>query len=72
QELLFCLRGKVGYWLGLCRRDQRLQWGDGSDYSSWVPVLGDSECACLADHKFWSQSCSNERPYLCSKAQAPL
>ncbi|XP_066047914.1 early activation antigen CD69-like isoform X2 [Chamaea fasciata] len=71
-DLLFRLRGNVDYWLGLRRRGQRLQWGDGSNFSSWVPVLGDSECVCLADNKFWSHSCSNEQPYLCSKAQAPL
>ncbi|XP_063262292.1 early activation antigen CD69-like isoform X1 [Prinia subflava] len=70
--LLFRLRGNVDYWLGLRRRGQRLHWGDGSNFSSWVHVLGDSECVYLADDKFVSQSCSNERPYLCSKAQAPL
>ncbi|XP_063262310.1 early activation antigen CD69-like [Prinia subflava] len=70
--LLFRLRGNVDYWLGLRRRGQRLHWGDGSNFSSWVPVRGDSECVYLAGNKFVSQSCSNERPYLCSKAQAPL
>ncbi|XP_063262297.1 early activation antigen CD69-like isoform X2 [Prinia subflava] len=70
--LLFRLRGNVDYWLGLRRRGQRLHWGDGSNFSSWVHVLGDSECLYLTDNKFVSQSCSNERPYLCSKAQAPL
>ncbi|NXM56870.1 CLC2D protein, partial [Illadopsis cleaveri] len=72
QDLLFCLRGKVDFWVGLRRRGQRLQWGDGSNFSSWVPVLGDSECVYLADNKFRSQSCSNQEPNLCSKAQAPL
>ncbi|XP_063262298.1 C-type lectin domain family 2 member H-like [Prinia subflava] len=70
--LLFRLRGNVDYWLGLRRRGQRLHWGDGSNFSSRVHVLGDSECVYLADNKFVSQSCANERPYLCSKAQAPL
>ncbi|XP_063262579.1 early activation antigen CD69-like [Prinia subflava] len=70
--LLFRLRGNVDYWLGLRRRGQRLHWGDGSNFSSWVPVLGNSECVYLADDKFRSEDCSNERPYLCSKAQAPL
>ncbi|XP_063262317.1 early activation antigen CD69-like [Prinia subflava] len=70
--LLFRLRGNVDYWLGLRRRGQRLHWGDGSNFSSWVPVLGNSECVYLADNKFRSEDCSNERPYLCSKAQAPL
>ncbi|XP_063262305.1 C-type lectin domain family 2 member D-like isoform X5 [Prinia subflava] len=70
--LLFRLRGNVDYWLGLRRRGQRLHWGDGSNFSSWVPVLGNSECVYLADNKFRCEDCSNERPYLCSKAQAPL
>ncbi|RMC11843.1 hypothetical protein DUI87_11969 [Hirundo rustica rustica] len=71
-DLLFRLRGNVDFWLGLRRRGERLQWGDGSDFSSWVPVLGNSECVYLADNKFRSESCSNQQPYLCSKAQAPL
>ncbi|RMC11834.1 hypothetical protein DUI87_11960 [Hirundo rustica rustica] len=71
-DLLFRLRGNVDFWLGLRRRGERLQWGDGSDFSSWVPVLGDSECVYLADNEFRSQGCSNQQPYLCSKAQAPL
>ncbi|KAM7047962.1 LOW QUALITY PROTEIN: uncharacterized protein M8220_005659 [Acridotheres tristis] len=37
-----------------------------------VPVLGNSECLCLADDKFRSVMCSNPQPYLCSKARAPL
>ncbi|XP_053805732.1 C-type lectin domain family 2 member D-like isoform X1 [Vidua chalybeata] len=71
-DLLFRLRGNVDYWLGLRRRGERLHWGDGSSYSSWVPVLGNSECVYLADDKFRSEMCSNERPYVCSKAQAAL
>ncbi|KAM7011105.1 C-type lectin domain family 2 member D-like [Passerculus sandwichensis] len=71
-DLLFCLRGNVDFWLGLRRRGERLHWGDGSSYSSRVPVLGNSQCVYLADDKFRSGNCSNERPYLCSKAQAPL
>ncbi|XP_066053127.1 early activation antigen CD69-like isoform X2 [Chamaea fasciata] len=71
-DLLFRLRGNGDYWLGLRRRGQRLQWGDGSNFSSWVPVLDDSECVYLADYEFVRQNCSNELAYLCSKAQAPL
>ncbi|XP_053839821.1 C-type lectin domain family 2 member B-like isoform X2 [Vidua macroura] len=71
-DLLFHLCGNVDYWLRLRRRGERLHWGDGSSYSSWVPVLGNSECVYLADRKFRSMSCSNERPYVCSKAQAAL
>ncbi|XP_074400491.1 C-type lectin domain family 2 member B-like [Zonotrichia albicollis] len=71
-DLLFHLRGNGDFWLGLRRRGERLQWGDGSSYSSRVPVFGNSECVYLADERFRSENCSNERPYLCSKAQAPL
>ncbi|XP_064285943.1 C-type lectin domain family 2 member D-like [Passer domesticus] len=70
--LLFRLRGNGDYWLGLRRRGERLHWGDGSSYSSRVPVFGDSECVYLADDIFRSENCSKERPYVCSKAQAPL
>nr|XP_041573054.1 early activation antigen CD69 [Taeniopygia guttata] len=71
-DLLFRLRGNVDYWIGLCRRGERLYWGDGSSYSSWVPVFGNSQCAYLAENRFRSENCSNERPYVCSKAQAAL
>ncbi|KAM3666139.1 uncharacterized protein VK521_007273 [Ammospiza maritima maritima] len=71
-DLLFRLRGNFGYWLGLRRRGERLHWGDGSSYSFQVPVLGNFECVYLADRRFKSGNCSHERPYLCSKAQAPL
>ncbi|RLV97700.1 hypothetical protein DV515_00011523 [Chloebia gouldiae] len=71
-DLLFRLRGNVDYWIGLRRRGERLHWGDGSSYSSGVPVLGNSQCVYLADDKFRSEMCSNERPYVCSKAQAAL
>ncbi|XP_064573595.1 uncharacterized protein LOC135449983 [Zonotrichia leucophrys gambelii] len=71
-DLLFRFCHNVGYWLGLRRRGERLQWGDGSSYSSRVPVSGNSECVYLAERRLRSDNCSNERPYLCSKAQAPL
>ncbi|NXQ29714.1 CLC2D protein, partial [Alaudala cheleensis] len=71
-DLLFRLRGNVHYWLGLRRRGGRLHWGDGSDFSSRVPVLGNSQCVYLADNALTSARCSNEQPYVCSKAQAPL
>ncbi|XP_077640927.1 C-type lectin domain family 2 member B-like [Lonchura striata] len=71
-DLLFRLRGNVDYWIGLRRRGERLHWGDGSSYSSRVPVLGNSPCVYLADNKFRTRDCSNERPYVCSKAQAAL
>nr|XP_054493334.1 C-type lectin domain family 2 member B-like isoform X2 [Agelaius phoeniceus] len=71
-DLLFLLRGNVDFWLGLRRRGERLHWGDGSSYSSRVPVLGNSQCVYLAEKRLRSDNCSNERPYLCSKAPAPL
>ncbi|KAM7016772.1 C-type lectin domain family 2 member B-like [Passerculus sandwichensis] len=71
-DLLFRLRGNGDFWLGLRRRGERLHWGDGSSYSSRVPVFGSSQCVYLADERFRSGNCSNVRPYLCSKAQAPL
>ncbi|XP_057885239.1 C-type lectin domain family 2 member B-like [Melospiza georgiana] len=71
-DLLFRLRGNGDFWLGLRRRGERLHWGDGSSYSSRVPVLGSSQCVYLADRRFKSENCSHERPYVCSKAQAPL
>nr|XP_054493583.1 C-type lectin domain family 2 member D-like [Agelaius phoeniceus] len=71
-DLLSRVCGNVDYWLGQHRRGERLHWGDGSSYSSRVPVLGDSQCVYLADRRLRSDNCSNERPYLCSKAQVPL
>ncbi|KAM7014454.1 uncharacterized protein RBU47_005896 [Passerculus sandwichensis] len=71
-DLLSRLCGNGDFWLGLRRRGERLHWGDGSSYSSRVPVLGNSQCVYLADERFKSGNCSNEWPYVCSKAQAPL
>ncbi|NXQ73041.1 CL2D3 protein, partial [Quiscalus mexicanus] len=71
QDLLFSLLRNGNFWLGLHRPGKRLHWGDGSSYSSRVPVLGNSECVYLADRKrFKNEFCSNEQPYLCSKAPA--
>ncbi|NXM86586.1 CLC2D protein, partial [Oenanthe oenanthe] len=72
QDLLFRLRGNGDYWVGLRRWGEHLQWGDGSSFSSSVPVLGNSECVYLAEEKFRSVICSNPQPYLCSKPRAPL
>ncbi|NWZ16975.1 CLC2D protein, partial [Agelaius phoeniceus] len=71
-DLLSRVCGNVDFWLGLRRRGERLHWGDGSSYSSRVPVLGNSQCVYLAGRRLRSDNCSNERPYLCSKAPAPL
>uniref|UniRef100_A0A8C3Q6V8 Uncharacterized protein n=1 Tax=Geospiza parvula TaxID=87175 RepID=A0A8C3Q6V8_GEOPR len=61
-DLLSRLCGKVDFWLGLRRRGERLHWGDGSSYSSRVPVFGNSQCVYLADERFRSDNCSSERP----------
>ncbi|XP_056351554.1 C-type lectin domain family 2 member D-like [Oenanthe melanoleuca] len=71
-DLLFRLGGNGDYWVGLRRWGEHLQWGDGSSFSSSVPVLGNSECVYLAEEKFRSVICSNPHPYLCSKPRAPL
>ncbi|XP_059706919.1 uncharacterized protein LOC132329664 isoform X14 [Haemorhous mexicanus] len=71
-DLLFRLRGNGDFWLGLRRRGERLQWEDGSSYSSRVPVLGNSDCVYLADDGLRSDNCSTRRLYVCSKAQGPL
>ncbi|XP_074400494.1 C-type lectin domain family 2 member B-like [Zonotrichia albicollis] len=71
-DLLSRLRGNGDFWLGLRRRGERLQWGDGSSYSSRVPVFGNSECVYLADETLKTENCSHWHPYICSKAQAPL
>ncbi|XP_054144312.1 killer cell lectin-like receptor subfamily F member 1 [Melozone crissalis] len=71
-DLLSRLRGNGDFWLGLRRRGERLHWGDGSSYSSRAPVLGNSQCVYLADRRLIGDNCSSERPYVCSKAQAPL
>ncbi|XP_030826483.1 C-type lectin domain family 2 member B-like [Camarhynchus parvulus] len=70
-DLLFRLCGNGDFWLGLAQ-DGRACTGDGSSYSSRFDVLGNSQCVYLADGKRFSENCSSERPYLCSKAQAPL
>ncbi|NXB87744.1 CD69 protein, partial [Vidua chalybeata] len=70
-DLLFASAG-TSITARAAQTGERLHWGDGSSYSSWVPVLGNSECVYLADDKFRTMSCSNERPYVCSKAQAAL
>ncbi|NWU88013.1 CLC2D protein, partial [Onychorhynchus coronatus] len=71
QGLLFLLRRDFNYRLGLRRWGEQLQWVDGS-YHSEVPVLGNAECVYLGDGKLRSGSCSNQRPYICSKPQAHL
>ncbi|XP_066047863.1 uncharacterized protein [Chamaea fasciata] len=51
-DLLFRLRGNGDYWLGLRRRGQRLQWGDGSNFSSWTSSIGKSKSLwALGNHQ---------------------
>ncbi|XP_059706927.1 C-type lectin domain family 2 member H-like isoform X5 [Haemorhous mexicanus] len=70
-DLLFRLCKNGVFWLG--QQPESVQQGDGSSYSSRVPVLGNSQCVYLADgNRFWSDNCSNRWRYLCSKAPAPL
>ncbi|NXB90767.1 CLC2D protein, partial [Vidua chalybeata] len=71
-DLLFHLRGTSITGSAARRRGERLHWGTAAATAGEVPVLGNSECVYLADHKFRSEMCPNERPYVCSKAQAPL
>ncbi|NXX62368.1 CLC2D protein, partial [Scopus umbretta] len=69
-EFVLRLKGNVDYWLGLQRRGERLEWMDGSSLNHTIPVRGQGECVYLNDHGLVSSSCSQDRPYLCSKAQA--
>nr|ALP32467.1 C-type lectin [Nipponia nippon] len=69
-ELLWRLKGNVAYWLGLRRRGERLEWVDGSSFNQTFLVGGRGECVYLNDRDLASSSCSQPRPYLCSKPQA--
>ncbi|NWV39538.1 CD69 protein, partial [Grantiella picta] len=71
-EFLFHLSGKDHYWLGLHGQDQRLQWVDGSNFSSSVPLLGNAGCVHLAENVLRSAICSNEMQYICSRPQTRL
>ncbi|XP_074423922.1 C-type lectin domain family 2 member B-like isoform X3 [Larus michahellis] len=68
-EFLLRLKGNMDYWLGLRRRGERLQWVDGSSFNQRIPVKGHEPCLFLNDHDLMSASCSQARPYLCSKPQ---
>ncbi|NXP42929.1 CD69 protein, partial [Leiothrix lutea] len=71
-DLLFRPPPNVDYWLGLHRRGPPLQWGNGSNFSSWPPLLGDFQCVCLAENPPRSHSCSNQQPCLSPPAQGRL
>ncbi|KAM6038951.1 C-type lectin domain family 2 member B-like isoform 3-T3 [Theristicus caerulescens] len=69
-DFLWHLKGNVDYWLGLRRRGERLEWLDGSSFNLPVHVWGREPCLYLNDRDLASSSCSQSRPYLCSKPQA--
>ncbi|KAM6364628.1 uncharacterized protein J5M81_015448 [Pluvialis apricaria] len=69
-DLLWRLKGNIDYWIGLQRRGERLEWVDGSSFNQTIPVKGQEPCLFLNDHDLMSASCSQPRPYLCSKPQA--
>ncbi|KAK2542045.1 hypothetical protein Q9966_003863 [Columba livia] len=69
-EFLSRLRGNIDYWLGLRRRDGRLQWVNGSSFNHTYLVYDQGECAFLNGRGVMISSCSQLRPYLCSKPQA--
>ncbi|KAM6038833.1 C-type lectin domain family 2 member B-like isoform 4-T4 [Theristicus caerulescens] len=69
-DFLWRLKGNVDSWLGLRRRGEHLEWVDGSSFNLPFPIGGREECVYLNDRDLASSSCSQSRPYLCSKAQA--
>ncbi|KAM6371190.1 C-type lectin domain family 2 member B-like [Pluvialis apricaria] len=66
-DFLSRLKGNIDYWLGLQRRGERLEWVDDSNFNQTIPVKGQQPCVFLNDHDLWSSSCSQPRPYVCSK-----
>ncbi|XP_075382173.1 C-type lectin domain family 2 member F-like [Mycteria americana] len=70
KEFLLRLKGNIDYWLGLRRQGERLQWVDGSSFNDTILVQGQGPCLFLNDRDLRSSSCSQHRPYLCSKPQA--
>ncbi|KAM9263884.1 C-type lectin domain family 2 member B-like [Morus bassanus] len=67
---LLRLKGNDDYWLGLWRRGEHLEWVDGSSFNETIPVRGRGECVYFNEHAFGSTSCSQQRPYICSKPLA--
>ncbi|XP_072704070.1 uncharacterized protein [Ciconia boyciana] len=68
-EFLLRLKGNIDYWLGLQRQGEHLQWVDGSSFNDTILVQGQEPCLFLKDDHLGSSSCSQHRPYLCSKPQ---
>ncbi|XP_042658337.1 C-type lectin domain family 2 member B-like [Tyto alba] len=71
-EFLRHLKGNVEYWLGLRRRGQNLEWVDGSSFNQTFKVRGREDCLVLDDGYLTAATCSQLRPYLCSKPSALL
>ncbi|KAM7079734.1 C-type lectin domain family 2 member B-like [Ciconia maguari] len=69
KEFLLRLKGNIDYWLGLRRQGERLQWVDGSSFNDTFLVRGQGVCVYLNEHAVASSSCSQLRPYICSKPQ---
>ncbi|XP_072704184.1 C-type lectin domain family 2 member B-like isoform X2 [Ciconia boyciana] len=70
KEFLLRLKGNIDYWLGLRRQGEHLEWVDGSSFNDTFLVRGQGVCVYLNEHAVASSSCSQLRPYLCSKPQA--
>ncbi|XP_074666620.1 C-type lectin domain family 2 member B-like [Strix aluco] len=68
-EFLLRLKGNIDYWVGLRRRGRELEWVDGSSFNQTFHVEGQEPCVYLSDYSVVSGSCSQARPYLCSKPQ---
>ncbi|XP_054667380.1 early activation antigen CD69-like [Grus americana] len=69
-EFLSRLKGKDDFWLGLRRQGERLEWVDGSSFTQTILVRGQGACLYLNDNALVSTSCSQQRPYMCSKHYA--
>ncbi|KAM6233323.1 C-type lectin domain family 2 member B-like isoform 2-T2 [Porphyrio hochstetteri] len=66
-DFLTILKDNADCWLGLRRQDGHLEWVDGSSYNLLTPVQTQAPCLYLNDRVIVSSSCSQERPYICSK-----
>ncbi|KAM6233286.1 C-type lectin domain family 2 member B-like, partial [Porphyrio hochstetteri] len=66
-DFLTILKDNANCWLGLRRQDGRLEWVDGSSYNLSTSVQSRATCLFLNNRVIVSSSCSQERPYICSK-----